>query len=820
MAFVLGIALDRAVPSPSTRDWLLLAAASILLSSILPASARPARTCLILGLILALGAARHHSVWFEVPGDHLVNRDWRIQREATVRGTIVEGPDVRSRTRSASKTSAAGDESAWTSFVLETHALRDGDQWTSSRGRVLVTRNGSWSEYRPGDTVEVSGKLEQRLDPRNPGQPDPTEWDRAQGFQLRMSATRWFADHSSPVDGASRLLGILRTESERRLTEHLDPDTAALAQALLLGRRVEIAGDVNQAFLKTGTVHVLAISGLHLQILAIGPWFIGPAIGLKRNRIIIITMLSTVCYAVLVGASPSVLRAAVTTVVVGVFLLLDRRIGRANCYAAAVLVTLAVDPADLFHAGWQLSFLGVAGLIWLVPGIERLWRERRSPDALDLLERRLRSPWRRAFDSLLTITASAILASLAVWTLTLPIVASRFHLVPWVGIPLNIPLVALSGIALWAAFLVLVLGSLWSPLAAPAAWVCDFSLRGMQGLILLGAKGHIGHQFVAGVPDWLVLSFYLAAGLLLLALAAGRFRAWAMPVAGSLLAASLLLAYFPPRDRPDHLRIDFLAVEHGLATIIEDKHGLVWLYDCGQMMNPAVGQRTIAPALWQRGLRRIDCIVLSHADSDHVNGLIELLDRFPVRVVRVPKGLTLTGNDDLAQAFERLHRDRIPIEEIQAGSSWSLAGGATIRTLAPSPGLPANATDNERSVVLEVATQGARVILTGDVEGDGLVRLTDSLQGPVDVWLAPHHGGRDANPKWVYDWIRPRAVIASQRRGGSGTDDALAEAVPRGTPIWRTWERGAIRVEWLDSGRLTLRPARETTVSDSSARAP
>jgi competence protein ComEC len=237
-------------------------------------------------------------------------------------------------------------------------------------------------------------------------------------------------------------------------------------------------------------------------------------------------------------------------------------------------------------------------------------------------------------------------------------------------------------------------------------------------------------------------------------------------------------------------------------VVIETSDGRVWLYDCGRMRDPGVGRRIIAPALWSRGIRHIDAIILSHADADHYNGLPDLLDRFSVGMVRVPPGFAGPANPGAVQLLEQVRARGVPIVPIAAGDRWETSE-ARFEVWHPPPaeGSPfGRSSDNARSVVLDLGAAGHHGLLTGDLEADGLVHLVRRPPPTLDVMLAPHHGGRTANPRWLYDWARPGLVVVSQRPPMPGTNDALAALPARNVPLLRTWERGAIRLRWTRGG--------------------
>jgi competence protein ComEC len=817
LALAAGIVADRYARPWGTEVWAALALLAAAGVGIGLWRCRRAGMLALLIMTLALGGGWHHACWSRLDGDDLA---WSVPEEsrpAWVRGVLCDVLGVHP------------GEQPITRAVLDVASVRDGALWRPVSGRALLVIVGDRGDLVAGEAVEAAGSLARLAGPLNPGEFNAREYYRAQGIRLVLSvddrAGVW-RDRSVPewswTWSGTRLRGRVRAWSHARLVAGLDARIAPLAAALLLGQREGVDPDVNDAFARTGTTHLLAISGLHLQALGFVLWFVFRAFGLGRRGAFAAVALATVAYALLVGLVPSVVRSAAMTLVGCAAGLFDRSARPANTLALAALATLGLNPSYLFDVGCQLSFLAIAAILWGSTPLLAWWM---TPDApLDRLEQSLESPWRRRVRSVIRSFVQMFIISLVVWLVTLPLAALRFHLAAPIGIVLNLPLIPLTTVALLASGLTLGLAAVWTPLGAPAAWVCGLCLRLTDVVVRWGAAARFGHAFVP-TPSWIwVLGIYALLGLA----AAARAARWPRPVrrgAWALLAAwtvlglglSLNLARFPRPNRP--LEAEVLAVGHGLAVVVQSGDGHTWIYDCGRMRDPGVGRRIIAPALWARGVWHVDAVILSHADSDHYNGLPDLLDRFSVAAVRVPPGFASAANPGAVRLLEEVKARGVPVRPIAAGDGWEWGGARftvwhpprdededeaappAVESRRPRPRPRPGLRDNTRSVVLDIEAAGHHALLTGDLEGQGLVPLRHHAVAPLAVLLAPHHGGRTSNPPWLYAWAQPSLVVVSQRPPMPGTTDPLAPVAARYL-LLRTWERGAIRLTWTRSGVL------------------
>jgi competence protein ComEC len=807
LASVGGVLVDRYGSPLETSSWLGLATSLCLVAGIGGRARRLSATA-ILAACFALAAGWHHFRWSDRDGNDLSRVVDETPHPCWVHGLVSEVSGFRP--------GKSPEDLGYTRAVFEITGIQAGpsEGWRVASGRAALGIVGDRSDLRPGDAVQVAGSLALVGRPLNPGEFDYQSHLRSQGIRLRLSVDNvagvW------PDEGSLNArrgwywqflqgLGMIRAWSQRTLAQGLDPDVAPLAAALLLGRREGVDPDVNDAFARTGTTHLLAISGLHMQVLA---WALGRVLGGVGFRIHTghkVVGLATLLYTVLVGFMPSVTRSAAMTLTYSFAGLRDRQARSGNTLALAGLATLGLNPSFLFDTGCQLSFLAVGAIVW---GFNPLWarmRDFENLEPLDALERSLEAKWKSIVRGACWWVAEGLTMSSVVWLAALPLVALAFHIVSPIGILLNLPLIPITSAALLLSGLDLGLSAIWKPLGWPLTWCNAILLNWTESLVLWGSAQRWGHVFVAGSPWPWVLGFYVLLALVP-PVVVGRWpgRRTVVGLLSVWVGAGIILALVPSltarslRAAPE---AELLSVGHGLAVILDTGGGRGILYDCGRMRDPSVGRRVIAPALWAQGIRRLDAILLSHADADHYNGLPDLLDRIPIAAVLLPDGFnTGVENPGTAELLDKVRERGIPVKHLAAGEAWSV-GETHLLVRHPPKDWSPHALDNARSLVLDVSWRGRHALLTGDLDGEGLAAfLPNSSSKKADVMLAPHHGGKTANPGWLYESIKPSLVVVSQRRLAAGARDALAPIESKGTPIIRTWQRGAIRLRWTDSG--------------------
>lgn len=786
LAFTAGIGLDRITPV-SLATFFLLAIASLVLWL-----RRPEKSVLFLWVgAFFFGAAYHHvRIRFHGPDSlaHLTRLD---EKPVRLKGRLIAEPQRRQPpTASSLRTFPAPSQA---SFLLGCDEVIQSSDVIPITGVVQVWLEGPGELPNLGDQVEVVGILHFPTGPANPGGLDRETMMRDQGILATLDAdfsTCRFVEGSSLTYQPMVFISWLRQESKRLIERYVPEEHRGLAWALLLGDGSAMTNDDWEIYYRTGIMHVLAISGQHLVLLASFLAFFAMLCHLPRRRVALFIIAFLFLYAFIAGGRPPVMRSAWMVSAFSLAMLVRRPVYPVNSFAFAWIAVGIWQPGDLFQTGCLLSFLAVAVLKWgtLLP---------KEEDPVQELLAEQRPIWLNMVFGLLRWLSITFAINAIVWIAVAPLIAARMNLVSPVALVIGPPMVLGTSLALLSGFLTLLLGAILPPAGLLFGTMTGWFLSLCRWTVEVGDSLPAAYHYVADVPLLWLLAFYV--GLLAFLTYPVLRRNTALFYAGCTLW--LLLGWVIqlwPRA-PGEFRCTFLAVGHGGCTVIETPDGGVFLYDAGAMAGPEVTRQHIAPFLWQRGIRHIDEVFLSHADLDHFNGIPALLDRFSVGQVNLTPTFEQRSTPGVATTLDTMTRRNIPMRILTSRDRLRMSG-LVIDVLHP-PSIGPDGNENARSMVLWVRHEGMSLLLTGDLEGLGLQQMLHLPPHPVDILMAPHHGSRASNVPELAKWARPRVVVSCQGRP-KGEHPAYPTA-----RYLTTWEHGAITVRrdnestWIETFR-------------------
>ncbi len=574
-------------------------------------------------------------------------------------------------------------------------------------------------------------------------------------------------------------VGVRRQQISDRLAAA--GEGSGLVRALAIGDRTGLSADARDSFRRLGLSHLLAVSGLHLTLVAALVFTairftVGRCAWLAARRdtrvaALVGGVLAAIVYALFAGWGIPVRRALVLLLAMGLSVARRRRGLRAEPLSAAAIAVLAVEPAALFDPGAQLSFAAAAGLMYSA----------QHPDSSAPNPRRSRL---RGFKDIARASASAA-------AVTAPIAARQLGSVAPFGLFAN--LVAIP----WTALVLLP-----STLFAAAAAGCGFESLA-SGLATVAARiatvtVEVASWSSANLPSMATaarpaLGWVLVAAIF--AVLTIRARKTTARVFGALVVSGIVTLAPSESIHPAPPRLIALEVGQGAASIVQGRSAVV-LVDAGAAYPGGNwGERAVAPALAALGVERLDLVVVSHGDLDHRGGVPAILAAVPVGEVWVPLGAAADPTFDRIRAAARSRG--VAIHERGAGAPTVSLGDLRVATLWP-PVESQGRSRNDRSLVLKIEVAGHSVLLPGDLEAEAerdLIHLGLDLH--AEVLVLPHHGSRTSSSEKFLDAVGAIVAIASapcDGRFGMPHREVIDRARAVGLSLWWTGRDGAVLV--------------------------
>lgn len=584
-----------------------------------------------------------------------------------------------------------------------TTLLVDREKGRPAAAPYRVSLRRSYGDDRPlarGQQVAVKAYLRTPEKQRAPGGFNEALWLTGQGVFV-VAQAREKVTAGPPVP--SRLQD-LATVLQKRLTAYLSPDSASLTRAILLGETAGLHPDFYHRGQLLGMVHIFAVSGLHVgMILA----FIMALLRLVQVQSLGARLIAAgpllMGYALLVGAPPSAVRAVVMAVIALLALGSHRYADPPSIliYAAAALVIM--DPYCLWQIGFQLSFIITGGLILLVPPLQRL------------------------LAPLPPVLANPLAVALAAEMAGAPLIAYYFNLWTPLSVVANLVLVPLVGLLVPLVLAALLASFVLSPVAGLLFSLADSLARLIIWLVQVAGGAIAAHHVNVGAPSfWAVLLAYGAMGVGVFALKQVKQVRLPQRLAALALAAGVIGLLYAPVD--EDLSCLVLDVGQGSAAYWQSPEGVRLLFDTGPSADGA------AAAMRALGVNRLDAVVVSHGDEDHLNGLARVLD--DVQVDRLLVSAPLAKDEALQALAPRL----LATQVLAVADRKSLQiGDVTLKLSLLSEGDDEEANANQLAAYL---TDGrSSLAAPGDSPAEA---MTAWHRPPADVLLVPHHGSRNS----------------------------------------------------------------------------
>jgi competence protein ComEC len=638
--------------------------------------------------------------------------------------------------------------SGFATFLLKLKSIEFEGRKESTHAVWQVRWKGT-SEF--GDELKLFGIAEVISPPRNPGEFDMRAY-LARHDVRRMLFVRYPEDGTLIRHGGGnpilRLAQKSRAWMQNALGRGLEnsPEVQNFLSGIVLGLRHQTPEDIEEPFQQTGTLHLFAVAGLHVGIVAALLWILAMVARLSRKWAAALIIPLLLFYAAVTGLHVSSVRAAVMSSILLGGLFFERKVFVLNSLAAAAFFLLCWNTNELFSTGFQLSFAVVGAIILFADPFDGFLQRWTAPDPF-LPRSLLRGPQRWMHAGFEWVCDGAGV-SLAAWLGSLPLVLWYFYIVTPISLVANLIVVPIAFFILAIALLVLL-----STALLPGLAVIFNNANWLLAQVVIGIV-----QFLADVPG-------------------GHF-------------------YVEHPHWPEKLvaKITVLDVGAGAADHLQ-AGSANWLFDSG---NDRTYPRIVREYLHWAGVNRLSGVLLTHGDANHLGGTAQLLEDFPgIRFADNPT----PDHSAIHKQLQRLFQQRgIELNKLVAGDSFQLSRDVTAEVLFPRPNASSTIADDQAYVVRLLVAPATRILFMSDsgIKTEQAL-LASHLNLRSDIVIkGQHHSGESGSDAFL-EAAQPRLIIATSRDfpGYERISDAWTENLrKRGIKLFRQDETGAVIVRF------------------------
>ncbi len=729
-----------------------------------------------------------------LPPHHISKMISAESQKVFLKGTISDDPVTR----------ATFYKKFMTSFTLDADSFKGAGQWQKAIGPVMV-RLYSGKRMRDlsfGDEVILEGVVSKPKGLKNPGLFDYSRYLEIQGIYTSLKVR----DSSlvQKISGARSYsikyyASLTRRYVRSAIGRYFHPPDNGFLNAILIGDRSVLKRSLNDDFIKTGTVHILSVSGTHVGLIACIFLFIFALLRLPKKVNISLSVLFLIFYSFVAGLSPPIIRSTIVFSLFAFGYLINRKGWILNSLSIAAIVMLAANPKELFDPSFQLSFASIASIVILTPVIDK---------ALGIY-----SIDKGPFTGKIRLyILKSISISLAAWTGVAPIVSLYFNITSPVAVIANIIIVP-------AVFLVMILSFVFLTTYSWCAFVSTILAGTIQ--VIDHAIFSINHNLsaiplayfrTAAASPMFILTYYAILSLFIIppAIGIGAVRFCKKYIfAAALILLNIIVWQCAIDTGKDVLTVTFFDVGQGDSALVEFPGRRYMLIDGGgggSEDGPDMGISVAAPSLWNKGIKKIDVVVVTHFHEDHMGGLLYILKNFEVGCV-MDSGFLPAQPDAIYKLFNKIIKEK-KIRRITIGEGDEIKGfgEAEIFVLSPKKSISSSDT-NDDSITLKLIYKNSAVLFCGDIRSGAMERLIsygEFLRS--DIIKVPHHGGSFADAamaKRFFELVTPKISVISvgnANRFNMPSEGTLELIRHAGSAIYETKKAGAIILDLTGSG--------------------
>ena len=623
---------------------------------------------------------------------------------------------------------------------------------------IAYSDNQDDTNVKIGNKVLINGNLLKLSKPTNQGQ-----WNEFLYYNIRKINYKFYCNDITIIN--SKYNNIMQNTKNIKIKlrdtyyKLLPEKQAGIVVAMILGDKIGLDKDTKEAYQASGIAHILAISGLHIGLIFVALYKLIKKIKLNNSITVLLTSIILVFYCYLTGSSISTIRAVIMIMVVMLAQIFGRNYDLITSASTTALILLLVNPLYLLDIGFLFSFSSVIGISILTPIINKYIKSKNN------------------FTALFSVSIAAYIS-------TLPILIYFYYEIPLYSIIINIIVIPLLSLLVPLAIIGGLVGLISITLGKLVIGCVYFVLLLYEKITELNLLLPY-HTILLGHKAFFYVVLIIAVVFIIYLVESNKLK---ITILTSSVAIIMLITFLP-----EDLMVTFIDVSQGDSIFIKSRDGKTCLIDGGGDVNKNIGLDIVLPFLKYNGVGKINYMFMTHSDSDHVLGLIEIIDKIEVEYLFMPD--TNLQDELYKELLTKAENNKVKVVMISNGYNIQ-SGLLNIECYNPYKNINSNS-NNEYSMVLGVEYKNFKLLLTGDIESKQESMLVQDLDKEYQFLKVPHHGSKTSSTKEFIKCVNPSTAIISSGRNnkfGHPHQEVVDRYIEYGTIIYNTALDGAITI--------------------------
>lgn len=683
-------------------------------------------------------------------------------------------------------------------YTLKVEKIDENKKYQNTNLQLNVKKEKENLSY--GDKIIVKGNFEEASTARNEGGFNYKQYLKTKKIYGIVTVDKKDVKvvNKNNTNIIELLANKVRNSMKGKIEQNLSAATSGLLSGMLIGDKSNLPKEIQEDFRNSSLSHILAISGMHVSYVMLGITFLISKMKFSKKISKIITIVILLFFIILTGKTASVERACFMSVYAILASLLHKRANVLASISISILIILIINPYSILDIGLQLSYGGTLGIVLIYPILKKCKKSKKEKAKENKFQKLIQKIKEKILD-IIRITVSANLV-------IFPIILYQYNTMSFTFIISNLLISSIIGIIIILGLISVFASYIFMPLAKIMFFLTQILLNILAQTAHLCAKLPFSKVYFPTPKIYVILIYYL---FLIYIILAKRNIISVKKISKKIFIIFIIIVIISNlivKVIPKEFTISFIDVGQGDSMLISTPKGKRILVDGGgtrDSENFDVGRQTLIPYLLNKGITKLDYIVISHFDSDHATGVAQILGKIDVSSIILTR--QLEENDIYRHILSIAKEKKIKLIYVKEGDVLKI-GGIKISIIHPENKLMINNPMNNNSIVCKVEYNSFSMLLTGDIEmeAEELI-LRKNINLKADVLKVAHHGSKTSTTGEFLKAINPKVAligVGKNNNFGHPSNEVIQRLKENGTRIYRTDENGEISITVNKKGRI------------------